>query len=96
MEKPIFATKDIYLSAVLITLKFFMLGVDYEIDGQKNLPVGYFKFEDTPALQEARMKYSQGMLSVEPKTFITNLHSLKSEVTNVYSNPVTPFENRSR
>lgn len=96
MEKPIFATRDLYLAAVLVSLKFFMIGIDYEIDGQKNLPVGYFKFEDTPALQEAKMKYNQGMLSVEPKLFVTNMHSLKSEVTNVYSNPVTPFDGRKK
>ena len=87
----IFATKDLYLAATLVTLRFFMFGVDYEIDGVKNMPVGYFKFEDSPKLQDACKKYSQSLLAVEPKAFTTNMRSLKAEVTNVYKNPVTPY-----
>lgn len=94
-EAPIFSTRDLYLASTLVTLKFFMVGIDYQIEGDKNLPVGYFKFEDTRALQEAKQKYTQGMLMIEPKTFVTNIHSLKAEVMNVYKNPhSTPIESK--
>ena len=78
----IFSTRDLPLAATLVTLKFFMVGVDYQLEGQKNNPIGYFKFEDSPELQEAKQKYSQGLLAVEPKVFTTNMHSLKAEVVN--------------
>ena len=86
-KMQIFSTRDLYLAATLVSLKFYLVGIDYQIEGQKNFPVGYFKFEDTPSLQEARSKYTQGLLSVEPKSFVTNLKSLKSEIVNVYNNP---------
>lgn len=91
-ETPIFATRDLYLAATLVTLKFFMNGIDYEIEGQKNLPVGYFKFDDSQSLQDAKRKYTQGLLSVEPKGFMTNIHALKAEVTNAFRNPINPIK----
>ena len=87
MEKEIFSTRDLYLASTLVTLKFYLTGIDYQVEGDKNQPIGYFKFENTPAIQEAKAKYTQGLLSVEPKTFITNLKSLKSEIVNIYKNP---------
>lgn len=81
-QERIFSTRDLPLAATLVSLKFFMLGVDYQLEGQKNNPVGYFKFNDSPELQEAKMKFSQGMLAIEPKLFVTNMHSLKAEVVN--------------
>lgn len=92
MEKTLFSTRDIYLASTLITLKFYMIGIDYQIEGDRNRPVGYFRFEDTASLKDAIQKYMQGLLSVEPKTFITNLHSLKSSVTNTYNNPHNQVE----
>lgn len=83
----IFSTRDIYLAATLITLKFFQCGLDFQIEGEKNRPIGFFKFESTPALMDAKAKYSQGLLAVEPKSFVTNLNSLKAEVIGVFSNP---------
>jgi len=86
MEK-IFSTRDLYLAATLVSMKFYLTGIDYQIEGDKSQPVGYFKFENTPEIQEAKSKYVQGLLSVEPKSFITNLKSLKSEIVNIYKNP---------
>lgn len=83
----IFSTRDLYLAATLVTLKFYLTGIDYQIEGDKNQPVGYFKFEDSEGLQETKSRYTQGLLSVEPKTFVANLKSLKSEIVNVYRNP---------
>ncbi len=83
----IFSTRDLTLAATLVSLKFYLTGIDYQIEGDKNLPIGYFKFENTPAIQEAKSKFTQGLLSIEPKLFVTNLKSLKSEVINTYKNP---------
>lgn len=87
MKNEIFSTRDLYLAATLVTFKFEMIGIDYQVEGDRNQPIGYFKFEDTPAIQETKSKYTQGQLTVEPKSFITNLKSLKSEIVNVYKNP---------
>lgn len=88
MEKnSIFSTRDLYLAATLVSLKFDMIGVDYVQEGQKNLPIGYFKFKDSPEIQDVKSQFVQGRLLVEPKQFITNLKSLKSEIVNIYGNP---------
>lgn len=86
-EENIFSTRDLYLASTLITLKFPILGIDFQIEGVKQNPIGYFKFEESDALREARQKYTQSMLAVEPKLFVTNMHSLKAEVTNAFKNP---------
>lgn len=85
-----FSTRDLYLASTLVTLKFPLLGIDYQIEGIKPKPIGYFKFEDTPELQKKRSEYNQSMLSVEPKLFISNLQSLKAEVVNMFQNPSSP------
>ena len=89
-EKEIFSTRDLYLAATLVSLKFFLTGIDYQIEGDRNQPIGYFKFEDNPEIQEAKARYTQGLLSIEPKLFVTNLKSLKSEIVNIYKNPHMP------
>ena len=86
-DTNIYSTRDLTLAATLITLKFKMVGIDYQIEGQQRKPVGYFKFEESEFLREARQKFTQGMLAVEPKQFMTNVHSLKAEVTNYFVNP---------
>ncbi len=86
-EHKVFSTRDLYLAATLVTKGFFMIGTDYQIEGGKNQPVGYFKFDDSPSLQEAKQKYTQGLLTVEPKAFIGNVRSLKAEVANIFNNP---------
>lgn len=87
MENEIFSTRDLYLAAALITLKFPLQGTDFSIEGEKSLPVGYFRFLNTEALQDAKKKYSQGLISVEPRMFITNMRTLKAEISNVFKNP---------
>jgi len=86
-QKPPFSTRDLYLASTLVTLKFQLLGINYQIEGIKPRPIGYFDFENTPELCEARRKYNQGLVLVEPKMFISNLQSLKSEVVNMFQNP---------
>jgi len=83
----LFSTRDLYLAATLICLKYFLVRIDYQIEGDKSNPIGYFLFEDSAELQETRSKYTQGLLLVEPKTYASNLKSLKSEIVNIYRNP---------
>jgi len=87
INENIFMTRDLYLASTLITLGFIFIGTDCQIEGAKNLPVGYFKFEKTPELTKAKNEYTQGSLKIEPKSFVTNMHSLKAEVNNIYRNP---------
>lgn len=87
MEQSLFSTRDLYLAATLVTMKYFLTKIDYMIEGEKNQPIGYFCFENTPELQDTKSRYTQGLLTVEPKSFITNLKSLKSEIVNIYKNP---------
>lgn len=87
MDDKIFSTRDLYLAATLVSLKFYLTGIDYQIEGDKNSPIGYFKFDNTPEIQETKSKFTQGLLLVEPKSFVTNLRSLKSEIVNIYKNP---------
>jgi hypothetical protein len=86
-DSKLYVTKDIALAATLMNLKFLMLGIDYQIEGVKNLPVGYFKFELTENLQAAIVKYIQSLLMVEPKLFMSNIKTLKSEVQSMLDNP---------
>jgi hypothetical protein len=86
-ERQPFMTRDLYLASTLVTLHFPLLGIDYQIEGIKPKPIGYFKFEDTPQLHSTRNDYNQSLLLVEPKLFISNLQSLKSEVVNMFENP---------
>lgn len=90
-DKTIFSTRDLYLASTLVTLRFPMIGIDYQVEGIKPKPIGYFKFEETPELHEVRSKYNQSLLVVEPKLFISNLQSLKSEVVNMFQNPTSPI-----
>ena len=90
-EIEIFSTRDLYLASTLVTLRFFMTGIDYQAEGEGRQPVGYFNFEKTVELVDASKKYLQGLLSIEPRTFITNLKSLKSEVNNYYKGPRSKY-----
>lgn len=89
MNNEFFSTRDLYLAAVLVTLKFPLQGTDFSIEGERSLPIGYFKFLNSSALQEAKQKYSQGLISVEPRMFVTNMRSLKAEIANVFRSPST-------
>jgi hypothetical protein len=89
-EMNLFSTRDLYLAATLISLRFLCIGIDYQIEGSKNRPVGFFKFENSDTLMDAKNKYNQGLLSVEPRSFVTNLNSLKAEVIGAMQNPHSP------
>ena len=87
-DDAVFSTRDLHLAAVLSTLKFPLLGIDIQVEGLNGGAKGYFRFEDNQQLRDARMKYNQGMLLIEPKSLLSNVRSLKGEVTNLTRNPV--------
>lgn len=86
-ESQIFSTRDLYLASTLVTLGFECLGIDYQVEGIKPKPIGYFRFNNTQELHATRSQYNQSLLRVEPKLFISNLQSLKAEVVNMFQNP---------
>lgn len=89
--KKIFSTRDLYLAATLVTLHFPLLGIDHQIEGVKPRPIGYFNFEETPSLFEAKSHYNQGMILIEPRMFINNMQSLKADVVNFTYNPNSDY-----
>lgn len=94
MKKNTFSTRDLWLAATLCYLKFNITGIDYQVEGSANYPVGYFNFVDNAELQEARNKFFQRALSVEPNEMRTILRTLKSETNNTYKSPRSDFPSR--
>lgn len=88
-NEKFFTTRDIYLAATLITLKFSLESIDYQQEGINNRLTGYFNFENTVDVHKVEKKYWDRNLAIEPLLFITNLKGLKSQVVNQYKNPRT-------
>lgn len=86
-DDGLYSTRDLTLAATLVTLKFSLEGFDVQYEGSKYKPVAYFKFPISKTLNEAKKKFLQGLLVVEPKTFMLNIRSLKSEIENLKKNP---------
>ena len=85
MQNENFSTRDIYLSATLLSLKFSLVGMDMQLEGMRNQPIGYFLFQQTPELAEVERKYWARKIAIEPINFIDNLYKLKSEVTKSFN-----------
>lgn len=86
-QVEIYSTRDLYLASTLMTCGFELLNIDYQIEGSKRHPVGYFAFKKTEELDKATNDYIHGKLLVDPKMFITNIWGLKATVVNAYKNP---------
>jgi hypothetical protein len=82
MEPNTFSTRDLYLASTLIVLKFPLLSVDIEIEGSKARGIGYFRFEESQELREARLQYNQGSIRIEPRALVNTIQSLKSDIIN--------------
>lgn len=91
MEKNIYSTRDLYLSAALITLGFQLITIDYQVEGERQKPIGYFGFEENDKLRQFINDYRQKKISIIPQDFVTSMRSLQSEVNNVYKNPHSTF-----
>ena len=86
-KKQDFSTRDIYLVATLLTMKFYNKNIDFQIEGTKNMPVGYFVFDLTNELETVVDKFWRGEIRVEPRAFVYNLRSIRAQLTNMYKNP---------
>jgi len=82
-----YKTQNLWYNYKNKNLKFPLQGIDFQIEGAKVRPIGFFKFTDTSGLQEAITKYTQGMLAVEPRIFVANLNRLKGEVFTAFDRP---------
>lgn len=81
------STRDLGEASALVSLKIPLLNIDYQVEGSH--VIGYFVFERTPILESLVQKFRSGEMMVEPRAFILNLRSLKSQVSNVVVNPNT-------
>ncbi len=90
-EEEYFTTRDLNLAATLQTLKFPLIRIDYQVEGERQRPVGYFNFEDTTDLRDAERKFWAKDLSVEPREFVDNLRGLKTQLAGAYKNPHSRF-----
>jgi hypothetical protein len=94
-EPKVFSTRDLYLASTLVTLHLLLLGTDMQYEGLKQKPIGYFKFNDTPELRKTLNDYNQGLILVEPRLYMSNLQSLKADVTNFTYNPTSEYNKRN-
>jgi len=85
MENKLFSTRDLNLASVFITLKFPLVSIDFQVEGDKI--VGYMNFTGCKELYDAETKFWAGNLAVEPRTLILNMRGLKSQLTNTYKGP---------
>lgn len=90
-REKLYITRDLYLASTLITLKFNIVDITFQIEGLNPNPVGYFSFNNTPELKEAEEQYFKGNLAVEPREFVTNMRTLKSQISNAAKNPYGKF-----
>ena len=85
----LYTTRDLYLAATFVTLKFPLVDINFQFEGQLPNPVGYFSFEKTQNLLDAENRYWRSELALEPKAYVTNMKSLKSRISNSIKNPLT-------
>jgi hypothetical protein len=86
-KEDLFSSRDLYLASALVSLKFKLLKIDFQIEGSANRPVGYFYFANTPALEDAVKRYWNSELACEIRSFINEMRGLKSQVTTAYKAP---------
>lgn len=92
VEEQNYSTRDLTLAATLVSLGFALQQIDYQIEGDKPNPIGYFLFENSDELQETLRQFWSGQVTVEPKEFINNMKGLKSQIHSYQKNPHTGVE----
>lgn len=85
-----FTTRDLYLASVLVLNKYEMLPITFQIEGSRT--VGYFSFPESEELKEVARKFSQGLLTVEPRAYITAMRSIKSLISNFTKSPFSTHQ----
>ena len=86
-EDKIYSTRDLSLAATLLCLDYNLVGIDFQVEGMANRPIGYFNFTDSKELRDSEQDYLRGKVLVDPKLFMTNLHMLKAQVVNIRNSP---------
>jgi hypothetical protein len=92
-ENKEFSTRELTLAAVLSFLGFKHIGTDYQVEGDRPNPVGYFRFEETEELKEVERKFWANELSVEPRAFMGNVRGIKSQIESIRKSPHSNFNN---
>jgi hypothetical protein len=87
-DQDIWPTRDISLAGTLLTLKFQLVDITFQIEGGRGQTTGYFNFKDSETLQNAVRSFWKGELAVEPRALMSNIRLLKAQVTNIYKNPL--------
>ena len=90
-EMEYYSTRDIQLAATLMTIGVDVVTVDFQLEGDRSRPIGYFSFEDNKEVRKAETDYLRGAIKVEPKQLFNNLKALKGLVNNIYKNPRSKF-----
>ncbi len=91
MDDKNYSTRDLTLAATLLTLDFNLVGIDYQHEGTKTMPVGYFQFKSNSSLEDTIQKYWSRDLAVEPMLFQGNVRALKSQIHNQFKSPTSEF-----
>lgn len=79
-EPKLFSTRDLGLAATLMSHGFQAVGIDFQFEGNKRTAVGYWSFEDVPEMRRIEQDFWSGSVRLEPRTFLVNMRSLKSQV----------------
>ena len=91
MEKQEHSTRDLIEAASLIALKFPLINIEFQVEGDKL--VGYFLFEDSKELKEARLQSISKELAFEPRSFQGIIRSLKAQLSNSRRSPNSEYNN---
>lgn len=90
-ENKDYSTRDLYLASALVSLGFEIENIDFQVEGERHMPVGYFSFVNTEELKEVEKKYWSGKLRIEPRMFINSMRGLKAQITGEYKSPHSNF-----
>lgn len=91
-KEKIFSTRDLALAATLVSLNFELQRIDYQIEGSKPNPIGYFAFEESEELQKTVRDFWSSNIQVEPKSFLNSVKGLKSQIHSYQKNPHNGIE----
>jgi len=95
-NENVYSTRDLNLAATLLSTGFGLIGIDYQVEGERNRPVGYFNFEDSESIQDAIKKFWARKLAVEPIEFAGNIRSLKAQINTEYKSPHSKFSTEGK
>lgn len=86
-----FSDRDILLASVLLSLGFKHTGTDYQIEGERQSPIGYFRFEKTKELEDAVRQYRSREIKIEPQLLWSNFRGMKSQLESTRKSPHSRF-----